>query len=173
MNILFLGGNSKRHDAWIVDMARQLSAPFDNAIVHRYRHWDTGEELADIIYELQQITRKTEGFGPYIIFAKSIGTLIALKGIYEGVLAPKACVFLGLPVLSARDMDLPLRKWLASADVPMYFLHNSNDPYGSAEKLKGLLDSANATSDITELQDNTHDYLDTEIMRQLLAKASQ
>lgn len=172
MNIVFLGGNSARHEKWVHDMAGVLDKPFDVAVAHDYRHWKTGETWIDMDYELTQVVEKTQGFEPYVVFAKSIGTMLALRAMHEGRMRPHACVFLGFPLNAAADMNLPVEAWLTSVNVPVYFLHNEHDPYGSASELDATLPASFDRSRITVLPGDTHDYMDTEIMADLLAKAA-
>ncbi len=171
MNALFLGGNSPRHQTWIHEMANELSAPFETSIVHNYKHWATGDPGADIDYEKLEISAKMADLEPYIVFAKSIGSMIALKAIFEGHLKPKACVFLGLPLNAITDMNLPAVEWLSGVKVPIYFLHNDNDPYGSAEQLRATVPENIDQANIIVIPGDTHDYNDVAVMADLLAQA--
>ena len=173
MNALFLAGNSLRHKAWIHEMADALGSPFDEVVVHDYKHWETGEQWIDIDHEIDAISTETTDLAPYIVYAKSIGTMVALKAMYEKKIKPKSCVFLGLPLNAITDMNLPAAKWLAAVDVPMYFLHNDHDPYGSAAQLCVLLEETAPDAYIKIVPGDTHDYLDTEPMAALLSKALQ
>lgn len=172
MNALFLGGNSQRHKVWIHEMADALGGPFERVVVHDYRHWTTGDQWVDIDHEIAEIGNEAANLEPYVIYAKSIGTTVTLKAMYEGVVKPKACVFLGLPLNAVADMDLPAIEWLSKVQVPVYFLHNNNDPYGSAKELKAALPANIDQNKITVLPGDTHDYTNTEVMADLLARAS-
>lgn len=172
MNILFLGGNSPRHEAWIHEMADSLSEPFESVVVHDYKHWKTGEPWVDFEYEVGEVGRKMADLEPYIVFAKSIGTMITLKAMHDGLLKPKACVFLGLPLNAITDMRLPAVDWLVATKVPLYFLHNDHDPYGSAEELRAILPANINQANITVLPGDTHDYNDIGVMAELLTRAS-
>jgi hypothetical protein len=171
MNALFLGGNSPRHQVWIHEMANALSAPLDKAVIHEYMHWETGEKSIDMDHEISKIGIEMADLKPYLVFAKSIGTMITLKAMYEKVINPEACVFLGLPLNAITDMGLPVQEWLESVRVPIYFLHNQNDPYGSADELKAMLPDNIDQSNITVLPGETHDYNDVSVMSDLLARA--
>lgn len=172
MNILFLGGNSPRHEAWVHEMADALSSPFDGVVVHDYKHWKTGAKLVDMDYEVAEIGDKMADLEPYVVFAKSIGTMITLKAMHQNTLRPKACVFLGLPLNAITDMELPAVDWLSEATVPLYFLQNEDDPYGPAEQLKATLPANIDQANITVLPGDTHDYNDIAAMTTLLARAS-
>lgn len=171
MNILFLGGNSQRHQTWIHKMADELKSPFDEVVVHEYAHWKTGEPWADIDHEVVEISAKMANMAPFVVFAKSIGTMICLKAIYEERLHPKACVFLGMPLNAITDMNLPAINWLEACKVPLYFIHNQDDPIGSVDELRNFLPENIDRANVTVLNGNTHDYNDTVVMAELLARA--
>lgn len=170
MNALFLGGNSLRHQIWVHEVANTLGRPFESVIVHDYRHWVTGDTWVDIEHEVDVISKKMSELQPYVVFAKSIGTTIALKAMYDRLIEPKACLFLGLPLNAITDMDLPVIEWLEAVSIPLYFLHNDNDPYGSVKELRDILPSNIDQTRVTELPGDTHDYYDTAIMSELLTR---
>lgn len=172
MNVLFLGGNSHRHEVWIHEMADTLGGPFDGVVVHDYKHWKTGEKWVDLDYEVAEIGAKMTDLEPYVVFAKSIGTMITLKAMHQNLLRPQACVFLGLPLNAITDMDLPAVEWLSETSTPIYFMHNEHDPYGSAEELRATLPTNIDQTNITVLPGDTHDYNDMTTMAALLARAS-
>lgn len=153
-------------------MANALQEPFETVVVQDYKHWQTGEKWIDIDYEVEQVADKISGLEPYVVFAKSIGTILTLKAMYEDKLQPHACLFLGTPLNAATDMDLPVKEWFASTNVPIYFMHNQDDPYGSAQELSNILPANIDQTKITVLRGDTHDYNDVEVMRELLARAS-
>ena len=74
-------------------------------------HWEQGgpinfeHELARVIEEVdEQLT-------PYIIFAKSAGSVLSMLGIARGALDPEYCIFVGVPLPLANRTDDSLASW--------------------------------------------------------------
>lgn len=160
MKVLILGGNSRRHYDW----TRQLGAYFVTAgheiVLHDYRHWATGDETTDVDYELAQLASLMNDEKDYAILAKSIGTVITVLGVKQGVLRTSRCVLLGIPYKVAvgqlADFDADL-KLLPSTIV----LQNEYDPYGSAEEVASHLAVVqNPAIKLIETPGDTHDYTD-------------
>lgn len=170
MNILFLGGNSGRHKAWIHTMSEELAGPFREVIEHDYKHWDTGESFTDINYEIAEIAQKVQGLEPFVVFAKSIGTVVAMRAMAEGLINPSSCVFLGVPLNVIKEMNVPFAEWLKETNTPIYFVQNEYDPLGSAEELRMFLPENINASKVVVLPGNTHDYTDTQNMSAVLSK---
>lgn len=150
-------------------MADELQTPFDRSVVHDYRHWTTGESC-DMEYEIAEIQKITVGLEPYVVFAKSIGTMITLQALYEQKIHPEACLLLGLPLKVQKDMGLPLATWLSAVNIPITYVQNKHDPYGGAAEVAAILRShSNINPRLTVLPGDTHDYMDTQVMAEQLA----
>jgi hypothetical protein len=168
MKILILGGNSKRHYEWIRKLGAHLVAAGHEVILHDYRHWATGDEWADADYELARLAELMDGERDYIIVAKSIGTVITVLGVKQGILHPMRCVLLGIPyngvVDQVPEFDEDL-KLLPSTVV----LQHEYDPYGSAEDIAKHLELAdNPAINLAAMPGNTHDYTDFALIERLL-----
>lgn len=100
MNALLLPGNSPRHAVWIEELNAALSPHFGATKTQHYRHWSTGQELADITYEITVAQQQANDLDPYVIIAKSIGTVIAVKGTAGKALYPEKLILLGVPLNS-------------------------------------------------------------------------
>ena len=88
MNALLLPGNSSRHSVWVEELKAAVAPCFTVVKTQHYRHWQTGEEWADVDYEITNATEQADGLKPYVIIGKSIGTVIATRGTFEGKLSP-------------------------------------------------------------------------------------
>lgn len=167
MNILILGGNSKRHKQWVRDLKDSLKDSFDRVVYVDYAHWESGDEQADIEYEISQAARLASELGSYAIVAKSIGTVIAMEGIASGVLQPSSTLLMGLPlgrVASSSDCADML-----SLLPPTTFLQNDRDPVGGAEDIRVFIESnPPAVWDLSVSSGDTHDYSDFALVRALL-----
>ena len=161
MNALLLPGNSSRHSAWAEDLKKAVHPHFDAVKAQHYRHWQTGEEWADVDYEIETAKESADTLEPYVIIGKSIGTVIAVKGTAEGLLQPKKLVLLGVPIQGGAKKDIFL-EWLKRLNIPIYIIQNANDPLGSFADVKAAFETAGQHVRFIELPGDTHDYLDFE-----------
>ena len=83
--MIILGGNSESNKQWIIDIASQATQQGSDAYAHMYQHWEDGNPFIDINHELQ-VLQQLGLQEPYVIIAKSMGSILAIKGMYEGIL---------------------------------------------------------------------------------------
>lgn len=172
MNLFLLAGNSKRNKDWIYSVGYALKVLFDAAKVHDYAHWESGEEFVDIEKELKTIIDETKTLLPYAIFAKSVGGVIAIKGINEKVLQPNTCIITGLPLSLIAKESLPVSEWLSETTVPITIIQNEHDPLGSYEDVREFVDKSGAlTCTVVCAPGDTHSYEDLDLLKQLIGEA--
>ena len=165
MNLLLLPGNSPRHKQWLEQVDQQLRPLFERTLRHDYRHWQTGQPEIDLAYEASQLVDASIDLEPFVVFAKSAGTVLCLQAIEQGILNPDACVFTGIPLPIVNTYDLPLTEWLTGANIPITIIQNSHDPYGSYQELRAIVASTkNQHITIQEATGDTHDYLDFDML---------
>lgn len=166
MNLLILGGMSPRHKEWVRQVADELRPGFDSIRFLDYRHWDTGAEM-DIEYEVAQLANLAEDFGEYIVVAKSIGSAVATLANARGLIQPKFCLFMGFP-LKVVEADVPEVTSSLSVLPRTVFVHNQQDPLGSADAVRNFVaDHAPGKWKLLTQPGDTHEYLDFELMRSL------
>ena len=169
MNILILGGNSPRHQQWVRDMAAALAPHYDEVRALDYRHWQTGETLADIDHEITAAGELVHDWDDYVVVAKSVGTVIATLAHARGALHASRYLLLGIPydgiAGQTPEFDSALQTLTSLAVV-----QNQFDPYGSADMVRQRLDALGLASlELVEVPAvTTHDYTDTAQMRELL-----
>lgn len=160
MNILILGGRSKRHYEWVRELASKFMGSGLNATYYDYTHWQTDAEKVDIEDEIVSISKFAFSFGEYIIVAKSIGTVIATLGVAAGKLTPKGCVFLGVPA-NHFGQDLPDIRNLFTRLPKTFFIQNHADPLGSSTDIGEILQDYHPCDwDLITNSGDTHDYID-------------
>ncbi len=167
MNALLLPGNSPRHAEWIEKLKQAISPYFQHVETQHYRHWHTNTEKADIDYEIKIAKNKMKQYGPFIIIAKSIGTVIAVRGVASGELIPEKLILLGVPIKSDVPKNL-FNNWLSKVTIPMTFAQNAHDPLGSFDNLKANLTIMNNTASFIKLSGTTHDYIDFDAIAKLI-----
>lgn len=169
VNILLLGGNSQHNQPWIHQVGDVLAADFNKCVVHDYNHWDDPGGFIDFDLELSRLSAAAVGLEPYAVFAKSAGSVLALKAISRGVLKPTKCIFAGLPIKLAADNGIPLQDLIITSHVPTMYIQNAGDPLGSYAQLVKYLRSIKATQYKTiKLDDNSHNYDDLNQIRSLI-----
>lgn len=139
MKIVLFGGNSPENKSWLSFVKKILSKDFNDVLVHEYLHWSSEESLINLDKELERLKIILKNYQNYIIVAKSAGTLLALKGIYEGSITPLACVFIGTAVLWGRERNFKVDDWLNNYLVPTLFVHKLGDPAINSDELIALL----------------------------------
>jgi len=172
MNILLLGGNSPRHHGWVRELQAHLQDGGDEVTLHDYRHWETGDENADVPYEIDAVSNLANAQEHYMVIAKSVGTVIATRAIAQGKIHPSACVFLGVPH-SSLGKHLPDIRQDLGVLPPTVFAQNSGDPLGSADLVKEYVAQNHpATWEFVATPGETHDYSDFQLIADLAARAS-
>lgn len=171
MNLLLLGGNSVLNRDWVEDVAKNLGDLFDTTQIQYYKHWQENKDLIDFPYEVDALTQKASGLKNYAIFAKSAGTLVTVKAILDGLIKPKFCVFVGIPINWAKDRNFDVDAWFANFSYPALVIQNSNDPACSFIALKKYLEKQGVTNfKLVELPGDSHHYPDLSIIQEEIVK---
>jgi hypothetical protein len=168
MNLVLLPGNSKKNKEWIDSVELELKKPFKNTLVQYYDHWwsDDLEAVIDMDNELSRLEASLPSNERYALFAKSAGVLLALYGIYEGILEPEVCVFAGTAVNWGRRQGFDLDNWLVNYSIPTLFIQQSEDPAISAKDLDQLLVEKDVQNySLIEIAGNDHHYADIPFIR--------
>ncbi len=170
MNLILLPGNSKSDKVWVDRVDGAFQGIFPHTAVLYYDHWWNGDEESeiDLDAELLKLTATVQEFDKYVIFAKSAGVLLTLYGIFEGVLDPEVCIFVGTPVLWGKERGYDIDNWLTNYHVPTLFIQQESDPAMSAKDLDELLISKNVIDyRLHEIPGNDHKYDDVEKLKEL------
>jgi hypothetical protein len=173
MEILILSGNATHNRDYAYAM-REVFMPLCNeCYVHEYAHWDSDAPLIDIDRELHLLATEYQEHTDdnIVIFAKSVGIIVALRAIAEGVLHPQKCLFVGMPLRYIDSQHIDLTSLLAEVHIPLLFMQYEHDPEGSYESVRGLLSNVHAPQPfiIAKIAGQTHDYDRTEMLFNTLA----
>ena len=162
MDLILLAGNGSHNKAWIYEVSKTLAPLFDNCLVHDYEHWQNNEANINFDAELAKLRHETEGIGEYVIFAKSIGSVLTFMGVNRGILKPKTIIITGLPLGMIEEEHIPMDDWLRHSDIPLLFIQNTEDPLGSFKEVEKYLSGiiGNRKYTLAELDGNTHNYND-------------
>lgn len=168
MNLILLGGNHIGNKKWIESVEKLLRPYFASTHIHYYRHWETGEEWIDLDYELEQVEKVAKKMEKYVIFARSAGTILTIKGNFLKTLTPQFCIFVGIAIKWAEHFKLPVQTWLKNYTLPTLIIQKSHDPAISYKELKKFLaNSRSQNANIVEIPGDDHYYRDIELIRDL------
>jgi len=161
MHIIYLGGGSVRNKDWIETVKSNFDS-FSTGDILYYDHWQTGDKNLDFNLESSKLSALVNGKTNYCLFAKSIGSILALKNIYDKNISPQKLIICGHPYNLAKELNLPIDDYLKSLSIPTTFIQNEFDPLFSYENLENVLKQNNVQnySLIKNLNNSTHDYED-------------
>lgn len=162
MKIIYLPGNSVNNKIWIEKVKKKFDE-FSEGEILNYDHWQNGEKFINMKKEAEKLAKIVEDKNDYFVFAKSIGSVLALKSIYEGKLKAKKMIICGHPYRT-----LPNSDYLKFLKVPTVFIQNEFDPvYGFAELERILREDGPSDYQIIKNEGtDTHDYEDLEMLSQ-------
>jgi len=128
MKIVLFGGNSPINILWLDNIKTALEGYFDDVMIHYYLHWENNEDLINLDREINRLKVLIKNSHQYVFIAKSAGTLLVLKGVHKANFSPLACVFLGLPVLWARENNFEIDSWLKDFSIPTLYITTQKIP---------------------------------------------
>jgi hypothetical protein len=165
MHIIYLSGGSLHNKTWIETVKSNFDSFSDGQILY-YSHWDTGDKNLNFEIESQKLSELVKGKDEYFVFAKSIGSILALKSIYEKIINPKKMVICGHPYSLAKELGYPINDYLKSLSVPTMFVQNEFDPLFSFVELEKVLaeNKPKYFELIKNAGDETHDYEDWDLL---------
>jgi len=163
MHIIYLAGNSLNNRTWI----EKVKLEFDNfstGTILNYDHWTSGNKFIDFETESDKLAELVKTQNNYFVFAKSVGSILALKAIYEKTFSPQRIILCGHPYLLAKEVNLPINDYIKSLSTPTIFVQNELDPLYNFSKLEEALKELSPINYqlIKNPNNNTHDYEDYE-----------
>ena len=168
MYIIYLAGNSFNNKTWIEKVKSNFDSISTGEILY-YDHWQTGDKWINLQKESEKLVELVKDKKDYFVFAKSIGSILALKSIYEKIISPKKMVICGHPYNLAKELGFPINDYLKSLKVPTTFIQNEFDPLFSFVDWEKVLKDNNPADYhlIKNSGNNTHDYEDFEGLTKL------
>jgi len=171
MNLFLLGGNHKSNKEWIEDVEKALRHMFESTKIQYYDHWSEKAASIDFNLEFEKLKSSAEGVKDLVIFAKSVGTLLALKGLYKGEIAASKCIFVGTPINLAKAYGFDIDIWLQNYLTPTLFIQKKEDPAMSFFDLYRVLLERNVSSyNAIKIPGEDHEYDDIRKLKSLIRK---
>lgn len=166
MNLILLAGTSIKNKNWIEEVEKNLKPLFNKTYIHYYQHWLFNSEAIDLENESKILSQKSKSLKEYVVFAKSAGAILALKGIKEGKINPEKCIFTGMAIYFARENNFNIEEWLNNYSVPTLFIQKTNDPAYKFAKLKKLLEDKSVKNfSLLEIPGDNHSYNDMDLIK--------
>lgn len=164
-----LSGNSLRNRGWILTARRQFYDLFEDMYVQQYRHWTSAGGWIDLDHEIKELNSVDEARRLHCgIFAKSIGTVLAVRALENRIVRPDWLLLCGLPYGYIMNSYPEFARILAATELPVAVIHNQHDPVGEAIDVKAYLaDSFSGRQNylFTATPGTTHDYEDFGLLR--------
>ena len=159
MHIIYLAGNHSSNKTWIKKIKSKFDL-FSTGTILYYDHWTSKNKFINFKIESSKLAKLVKKQSNYHVFAKSVGTILALKTIYEKTLNPQKIIFCGHPYLLAKRLNLPINNYLKSLLIPTIFVQNELDTVYSYSKLQKTLKKYSPANYqlIKNPNNNTHDY---------------
>ena len=82
MHIIYLAGNNPSNKAWIEKVKSEFDS-FSTGDILYYDHWQSGEKWINLEKESKKLTELVKDKTDYFVFSKSIGSVLALKNVFE------------------------------------------------------------------------------------------
>lgn len=168
MKVILLPGNGPDNREWIEKVVNSLKEHPIEIIPLEYDHWnEETDKILNLDKELNKLTsiaNKIES--EYIIFAKTAGVALTLRGIYEGKINPKKCVFLGVPLVWSRLNNFSIDDWFFNYEHETLFIQKNGDPDFYYDELKQYLEGKSLRNyEILKIDGNDKKYNECETMK--------
>ncbi len=169
MQIIYIAGNSLRNKDWIEKVKSKFDS-FSTGKILYYDHWTTEAGFIDFEKESIKLSELVKDMDEYCVFAKSVGTALALKTISEGMFKPKKAIFCGVPYGVAKKEGIAIDSILTGLSVPVIFVQNESDPVCSHDDLEKVLEKNKPRQHqlIKNAGNDTHSYEDYEQLEKLV-----
>ena len=166
MELILLGGNSVSNKEWIEKVEKALSPLFSKTIIQYYKHWSNEGEPFDFNEESLSLKKITEGLDKYVIFAKSIGSVLTMKCMGDNSINPQKCIFVGVPINIAKDINVDIGGLIEGHSVPTLFIQKTLDPLGFFADIAHALENSSVSGDlIKEIPGDDHKYDDLDLLK--------
>jgi len=164
--LVVLPGINSNLKEWASDVSSEIGNLFDSSIIHEYSHWTDPSEKFTFDSEIDRIRQLDLANNAVFIFSKSIGCLLTLVAVYEGIIEPEAAILVGFPLREARKNEFPVEDYLSSFKVETLFIQNKADPQASSEVIEEILEThMHANYRLHALSRDDHHYPDLAKMR--------
>jgi hypothetical protein len=143
MKIFLLAGQSFSNKEWIEEVEKEFKKDFSSIEVMYYEHWYLGKKEIDFEGELKKFVDLVSSCDEdYVVFAKSVGTLLFFKSLEKNIKRPKGVLMVGLAYLYGKENGINLVELSKLANFKINIYQKEFDPAGKFKDIK-ILENGN------------------------------
>lgn len=162
MITIFLPGYSIKNKAEQDAISNALEENNYKVYKHQWQHWEDTSIPWDPSKEVIRVLEFIKGSGEteFSIIGKSFGTYISVKLLKEIPSQLKLIILMGIPVKDFDEKEIEEFNVLDSTSVPLYLIQNNNDPHGTIDEAREILDDANFKELLMEAETHEYEYVE-------------
>lgn len=165
MKILGMPGQNAATGPWMDSVLAAIAGGGDECKTLYYDFWNDGTGRPDPPQEIQKVV----DFGPDLVVAKSMGTLLTVRALVNQRVAPSRCVLIGMPIGNANpELRAVLGAW-HERGIPTLFIQQTDDRTGNFAQLAELV-QAIAPNSLREIPGDDHVYSDVDQLATLISE---
>lgn len=131
MKIILLAGQNISNKEWIENVGRKFNEKYLDTEIQYYIHWQNGMQNTNVELETKRFIKTVgELDDEYILFAKSIGSIIFLNSLVNLKKKPKGVLIVGMAYKLAKDMGYDFKKFKNLITFPVKIYQKEFDPAG-------------------------------------------
>ncbi len=176
MRIILLSGQNISNKEWIENVEKKFQEKFFNTKISYYTHWEKDEKEADIELETKKFLDIVNSSDEeYILFAKSIGSIIFLNSLKDLEKKPKGVLIVGMAYNLGKKLNYDFTDLEKYTSYPVNIYQKEFDPKGYYEDIMNINGgniSVNQYECVGEDNDN-HSYENYDYLLRLLCSVSK
>lgn len=176
MRIILLSGQNISNKEWIENVEKKFQEKFFNTQISYYTHWEKEEKEADIELETKKFLDIVNSSDEeYILFAKSIGSIIFLNSLKDLEKKPKGVLIVGMAYNLGKKLNYDFTDLEKYTSYPVNVYQKEFDPAGFYDKVRNVSGgnvTVNKYECVGEENDN-HRYENYDYLLELLCGLSE
>ena len=171
MRIILLAGQHISNKDWIEKVEKKFQEKYPNTKISYYAHWEKGEQNTDVELETKKFLDIVNSSDEeYILFAKSIGSIIFFNSLKDLVKKPKGVLIVGLAYNFAKESNYDFTEFKKYISYPVNVYQKELDPagfYNDVMNINGEGITVNQYECVNE-ENNNHSYENYDYILRLL-----
>lgn len=171
MKIFLLAGQSILNKEWIEEVEKEFNKKFDDTSIIYYDHWSSSSKNIDLEKESSKLIEMINEYdGEYLVFAKSIGTIVFCNVIEKLKRNPNGVLMVGVPYDLASKMGFDMSKLKEKVDYIICVYQKQHDPFGEFEDVKRMEEGMIKVNEYicTNEENDNHHYSNTSYLLKLV-----
>ena len=173
MRIILLSGQNISNKEWIENVEKKFQEKYSNTKISYYDHWEKGKEKADIELETKKFLDIVNSSDEeYILFAKSIGSIIFFNSLKDLVKKPKGVLIVGMAYNLGKKLNYDFTDLEKYTSYPVNVYQKEFDPAGFYDEVRNV-NGGNVTVNKYECigeENNNHRYENYDYLLELLSR---